>query len=213
MKYILFSHGFGVRKDSKGMFTDIAKAFPAYKPVMFDYNNYDSKTNTTTVLSYKKQAKIIKSQISRINQKDRNAEITIIAHSQGAIVAGLCKTKTSKAVLLAPPTTVSARRSKLRPNRRVLKNGSVMIFKKDGSKILLTTAFMLGLRFTNPLRIYERLALSEPTVIISAKQDEMVNNLNLHKVRSAEVYEIDGDHNFTGQYRKGLIETLSKILT
>ncbi len=213
MKYILFSHGFGVRKDSKGMFTDIAKAFPAYKPVMFDYNKHDSSTNLTTVYSYQKQSKILKSKITSIYKKDNNAEITIIAHSQGAIVAGLCKTKTSKAVLLAPPTTVSARRSKLRPNRRVLKNGSVMIFKKDGSKILLTTTFMFGLRFTNPLRIYERLALRERTIIIAAKQDEMVNNLNLHKVRSAELYEIDGDHNFTGKYRKGLIETLSKILT
>ena len=212
MKYLLFSHGFGVRKDSRGMFPDIAKAFPGYKPIMFDYNNYDRKTNTTKVFSYRKQAKIIKSEISRINKKDDKAEITIIAHSQGAIVAGLCNIKTFKAVLLAPPTTVSARRSKLRPNRKVLKNGSLMIIKKDGSKILLTTAFMLGLRFTKPLRIYERLALREPTVIISAKQDEMVNNLNLHKVRSAELYEIDGDHNFTGQYRKGLIKKLKQII-
>ena len=212
MKYLLFSHGFGVRKDSKGMFPDIAKAFPTYKPVMFDYNNYDSKTNTTKVFSYRKQAKIIKSEISRINKKDDNAEITIIAHSQGAIVAGLCNIKTFKAVLLAPPTTVSARRSKLRPNRKVLNNGSVMIFKKDGSRILLTTSFMLGLKLTNPIKIYEKLALRVPTVIIAAKQDEMINNDNLHKVRSAEVYEIDGDHNFTGEKRKGLIDLIKKII-
>jgi hypothetical protein len=212
MKYLLFSHGFGVQKDSKGMFTDIAKAFPGYKPVMFDYNKYDSDASLTTVYSYRKQAKIIKSQINKILAKDKNAEITIIAHSQGAIVAGLCKTKTSKAVLLAPPTTVSARRSKLRPNRKVNKNGSVMIFKKDGSKILLTTGFMLGLRLTKPLKIYERLALRESTVIIAAKQDEMVKNLNLHKVRSADVYEIDGDHNFTGQHRKDLIKKLKQII-
>ena len=213
MKYLLFSHGFGVQKDSRGMFTDIAKALPCYKPVMFDYNKYDSGTRLTTVYSYRKQAKIFKSQINKILENDKKAEITVIAHSQGSIVAGLCNIKTSRAILLAPPTTVSARRSKLRPNRKVNKNGSVIIYKKDGSKILLTTAFTLGLRFTNPLKIYERLALRESTVIIAAKQDEIVNNANLHKVRSAEVYELDGDHNFTGQYRKGLIETLSKILT
>jgi hypothetical protein len=28
-----------------------------------------------------------------------------------------------------------------------------------------------------------------------------------------KIYEIDGDHNFTGKNRKGLIETLSEILT
>lgn len=213
MKYLLFSHGFGVRKDSNGMFTDIAKKFPEYKPVMFDYNKIEVDDDLTTVYSYRKQSRLLKSQIDKINSLDKDAEITIIAHSQGAIVAGLCNKKTTKAILLAPPTTVSARRSKLRPNRKVRKNGSVMIFKKDGSRILLTTQFMMGLRLTNPLKIYERLALREPTIIVSAKQDEMVKNDSLHKVRSAKVYEINGDHNFTGKDRKGLIETLSKILT
>ena len=213
MKYLLFSHGFGVRKDSNGMFNDIARAFPSYKPVLFDYNKHDRKTNLTTVCSYRKQSKVLKRRLLNIKRSDPRAEITIIAHSQGAIVAGLCKTKTTKAILLAPPSTVSAKRSKLRPNRKVRKNGSVMIFKKDGSRILLTTSFMLGLKLTNPIKIYEKIALRVPTVIIAAKQDEMVNNDNLHKVRSAEVYEIDGDHNFTGENRKGLIETLSKVLS
>ncbi len=212
MKYLLFSHGFGVRKDSNGMFSDIARAFPDYKPVMFDYNKHDSKSNLTTVYSYRKQAKILKNKITNIYRKDPGAIITVVAHSQGAIVAALCNQDTAKAILLAPPSTVSAKRSKLRPNRKVRSNGSVMIFKKDGSRILLTTSFMLGLKLTNPIKIYEKLALREPTVIIAAKQDEMVNNDNLHKVRSAGVYEIDGDHNFTGENRKGLIETLSKIL-
>lgn len=212
MKYLLFSHGFGVRKDSNGMFTEIAEKFTEYEPVMFDYNKIEADGDLSTVYSYRKQSRLLKSQIDNINSLDKDAEITIIAHSQGAIVAGLCNKKTTKAILLAPPTTVSARRSKLRPNRKVRKNGSVMIFKKDGSRILLTTSFMLGLKLTNPIKIYEKLALRVPTVIIAAKQDEMVKNENLHKVRSAKVYEIDGDHNFTGKYRKDLIELIKKNL-
>lgn len=212
MKYILFSHGFGVQKDSNGMFTDIAKSLPEYKPVMFDYNKHDASKNQTTVYSYRKQARLLKSKLASIYKKDKNAEVTIVAHSQGAIVAALCKLKSSKAILLAPPTTVSARRSKLRPNRKINRDGSVTILKKDGSKILLTTAFMLGLKFTNPLGLYEKLALRESTIIITAKQDEMIKNINLHKVRSADVYEIDGDHNFTGNDRKLLVDTIKKVI-
>ncbi len=212
MKYLLFSHGFGVRKDSNGMFSEIAKKFPDYSPIMFDYNKLDESAKLTTVYSYRKQAKLLSMQIDSIYEKDKSAEIMIIAHSQGAIVAALCKQKAAKAILLAPPTSVSAKRSKLRPNRKVRKDGSVIIYKKDGSKILLTTAFMLGLKFTNPLRLYEKLALREPTIIIAAKQDEMIRNDNLHKVRSAKVYEIDGDHNFTGEDRKQLIDAIKKVI-
>ena len=36
---VLFSHGFGVKKDARGMFTDIVQSLGSdYLPVMFDYN-------------------------------------------------------------------------------------------------------------------------------------------------------------------------------
>lgn len=213
MKYLVFSHGFGVSKDSNGMFTDIARSLSEYRPIMFDYNEiYDDK-GLTKVYSYKRQAKLLNTQINKIYKKDPKAEVVVVAHSQGAIVAGLCKQKAAKVILLAPPTTVSARRSKLRPNRRVRKDGSVMIYKKNGSRILLTAGFMWGLKLTNPIKIYDKLASRTPTFIIAAKQDEMVNNTNLSKVISSKVYEIDGDHNFTGENRKRLLEALSGILT
>jgi len=37
---VIFSHGFGVEKDSLGLFSDIAEMFSAHdiKSVLFDYN-------------------------------------------------------------------------------------------------------------------------------------------------------------------------------
>ena len=35
---IIFSHGFGVKADARGMFPEIAAAFPDYESIVFDYN-------------------------------------------------------------------------------------------------------------------------------------------------------------------------------
>jgi hypothetical protein len=35
---IVYSHGFGVRKDDRGLLTDIAKSMPGVDHVLFDYN-------------------------------------------------------------------------------------------------------------------------------------------------------------------------------
>jgi len=213
MKYLLFSHGFGVRKDSKGMFSDIAQAFSGYQAVMFEYNSYSLEGKLMTVPSYRQQARNLSDHIKAIYSFDSDAEIILIAHSQGSIMPGLIKNiKLSKAILLAPPSSVSARRSKQRPNRKLLKSGAVMIFKNDGSQILLSTRFMLGLRTTRPIKLYSQLAKQAPTFIIAAKQDEMVRNSQLSAVTGVKLMSIEGNHNFTGTYRKGLIKAIAKIL-
>lgn len=213
MKYLLYSHGFGVGKDSMGMFIDIAEAFPQYKSVMFDYNKILDGGAKTIVPSYRQQAKELQKQIRSIKQKDPSADISLIAHSQGCIVSGLIDSRgITKAVLLAPPWRVSSKRAKYRPNRKVLKNGAVRITKKNGDIIILTARFVFGLKVVNPLNVYQKLSKAIPTAIIIAKQDDIVDNKDFRIPSSLEVLAIDGDHNFTGKDRKVLIETLSKVL-
>ena len=66
MKYLLFSHGFGVKKDSRGMFTEIAENFPNYTPVMFDYNVINEETNEVTVEPYSKQSELLSAELNSI---------------------------------------------------------------------------------------------------------------------------------------------------
>lgn len=49
MKYLIFSHGFGVKKDGRGLLADIAMAFPDYKSILFNYNQVDEKNSVLTV--------------------------------------------------------------------------------------------------------------------------------------------------------------------
>jgi hypothetical protein len=212
-KFLVFSHGFGVEKDSKGLFSEISKAFPEYKPVLFDYNDIAEDKKITKVASYKKQSIVLDRQLQAIVKRDPDANITVIGHSQGCIIIGLTSNlPIARAILLAPPVNVSARKTKIKPDRVINRDGSVTINRKDGTQIILSLGFIAGLKKTNPLNIYKRLASKVPITIVVARQDELLDDSNFSELDSTQVIKIDGDHNFTGKNRKGLIETLSKIL-
>ena len=212
-KYLVFSHGFGVEKDSRGLFSDISKAFSGYNSILFNYNEITQDKKITKVASYKKQSTILNHQLQAIAKRDSRADITLIGHSQGCIIIGLANNQAvSRAVLLAPPVNVSARKTKIKTDRVINNDGSVTINRKDGTQIILSLGFIVGLKKTNPLKIYKQLASKVPITIVVARQDELLDDSNFSELDSAEVIKIDGDHNFTGKNRKGLMETLSKIL-
>lgn len=213
MKYLLFSHGFGVKKDSRGMFTEIAESFPEYQPVMFDYNIVNDEINEVTVEPYSKQALTLENQITNILEKDKEADITLICHSQGCVVPCLVNgLDVSKAVLLAPPKILGSNMSR---NQNVSKgsDGSIRIPRKDGTITIVTSDFIAELDKTVPVELYNRLSRNIETTIVVAGQDEILKDVDFSELADKiQIIKIDGDHNFTGENRKGLIETLSKIL-
>jgi hypothetical protein len=213
MKYLLFSHGFGVKKDSRGMFTDIASSFPDYKAMMFDYNVVNSSNDEVTVEPYSKQAELLQAQIDRIYSIDSLSEITLIGHSQGCIIPCLIDDlKINSAILLAPPKVVGSNMSR-NQSESGSKDGSIRIPRKDGTTTIVTKAFIDELDKTNPPQLYRKLASQMPTTIVVADQDEILKDRDLSELSDvAKVITISGDHNFNGQYRKGLLETLYNIL-
>ena len=214
MKYLLFSHGFGVKKDSRGMFTEIAENFPNYTPVMFDYNFINEETNEVTVEPYSKQSELLSAELNSIYKSDTDAEITLICHSQGCIIPCLIQDiKIEIAILLAPPKILGSNMSR---NKNAVKteHGEFRIPRKDGTTTIVTKEFVQELDKTFPLEMYSNLSKSTNSFAVIAKQDEIIKDTDLSALADQiKIYEIDGDHNFTGKNRKGLIETLSEILT
>jgi hypothetical protein len=212
-KFLVFSHGFGVKKDSRGMFTEIAEKFPEYKPVMFDYNLINNETDEVTVEPYSKQSELLNAELNSIYKSDTDAEITLICHSQGCIIPCLIKDiKIERAVLLAPPKILG---SNMRRNKNAVKTeqGEFRIPRKDGTTTIVTKEFVEELDKTFPLELYSNLSNSTNSFAVIAKQDEIIRDTDLSALADkVKIYEIDGDHSFTGKNRKGLMETLSKIL-
>lgn len=217
-KYLVFSHGFGVKKDSRGMFTDIAKAFPGYESVMFDYNEINETDNTVTVRSLSEQAKILQIKIQAVQNLGQNPEIYLVSHSQGCVVAALAHlSHIKKTVLLAPPGSVSSARVNehfgKRPGVTIEKDGTIRVPRKDGSTTRITKEFIDGLSKIDAIDLYAKLASKTPTTIIIAKEDEMLRPIDFSSLpKSVDILKIDGDHNFTGKSRAGLIQTLKTIL-
>ena len=82
---IIFSHGFGTRKDDRGLLTDIADGFSETQSILFDYNGVDEKENILTVRPLSQQARMLNEVIGKTRFENENATIDIIGHSQGCL--------------------------------------------------------------------------------------------------------------------------------
>ena len=188
------------------MFTEIAESFPEYQSVMFGYNLVNEETNEVTVEPYSRQAISLENQIGNILKKDEDADITLLCHSQGCIIPCLINgINISRAILLAPPKIVG---SNMRRKQNVSKgsDGSIRIPRKDGTVTIVTTDFIAELDKTVPIELYDRLSRTIETTMVIAKQDEILKDIDFSELADQiKIIEIDGDHNFTGKARKGLI--------
>ncbi len=210
-KTIVCSHGFAVRADSMGMFTDIAAAFPDYEFRMFDY--YDIQPNgDQAVRSLDEQAAILQKQIDDVPE----GEIVLLCHSQGSTVAGLVNlSRVSKAILLAPPVEISRasliNRMRHRKGARLNPRGMSVIPRTNGTTMRIPVEYMDSIEAHDRLTLYRSIAAEVPTTIIRAMDDEILGLTPLEQVEAAALVDIDANHNFTGRGRKLLIDALRGI--
>ena len=106
--YIVYSHGFGVRQDARGMFTELAAALPHTAPLQFDYNIIGADQRTLTVQPIDKQVAILQAQLAAIPAGNT---VDLIAHSQGCIITALALPEgVRRIILLAPPDQLDFQR-------------------------------------------------------------------------------------------------------
>jgi len=211
MKTVLCSHGFGVKADSKGMFTAIAAAFPAIDFRMFDLND-ERPDGDTYVRPLDGMAAELQ---DRIDIAD--GEIILLCHSLGCVVAGLVDTaRVSKIVLLAPPDKIDHERyiARLRSRKgsEIDLSGMSVLPRTDGSTTYLPKEFFASVANADLMELYRKIAADKPTVIIRALQDEMIGLTKIDTIKNARIVDLDTDHNFTGEGRQKLIGVLCNIL-
>jgi len=211
MKTIICSHGFGVRADSRGMFPEIAAAFPDYYFRMFDY--CEVKPNGDTVLRpIEEQAKILQKEIDTVE----GDEITLLCHSMGSVIAGMVDlTKVNKIILLAPPEKMYNRLKqwlKIRPGSHFQDDGTFVLPRSDGSTSYLPPEYIKSLEDKDPMELYQKIANTKPTVIVRATNDEVIGLTNMAQIKNAQHVDIEADHNFAGAARQRLLTTLDPIL-
>lgn len=209
---IICSHGFGVRADGKGLFTDLASDFPEFDFVTFDYNLLHDDGNMQ-VRPLGEQARLLQSRLD----EPYEGKTIILAHSQGCMTAGMADLHhADAAILLAPPQAFSIRnfmqRLAGRPDTTLDPAGMSSVGRADGSKLLIPADYIAGMQASDPMRLYTAIAATIPTTIVRAGDDTTVGATDFSSIPGAQQLDIMADHNFTGAARAGLAELLAPVL-
>lgn len=215
---IIFSHGFGVEKDARGLFSAIAAALPNANPILFDYNIPDRKENTLTVRPLREQATLLLTEIAQSKERFPDTPIDIIAHSLGCIVTALAAPKQiHRTLFLAPPLEIksaSLDRFADRPGSVINLEGLSRLARRDGSFTLVPAEFWRERSAIDPITLFNTFADQTELTILQAEQDEVVGAGDLSRIsEKVQLIALPGDHDFRGDSRQELIEEIKKILT
>ncbi len=213
--YIVYSHGFGVRKDARGLFTNIAASMPDYEHVLFDYNNVDEASNTLTVSPFDEQVRRLMAQLEALDDGEEKI-IDIVAHSQGCIIAALARpTNVRRILLITPPDkSTTERLVKFFGSRE----GSVMnldgesrVPRRDGSTTVIPAAYWTHLQGMGVIDLYNQLPDLAQIKFILANDDEVLGTTQFNEIdKRIEIIRLPGNHDFTGEYRTGIISKIQE---
>lgn len=214
---VIYSHGFGVKKDDRGLLTDIANSLKNVESILFDYNDIDEEKNQLTARPFSEQVEILKKKIADARENNPDAIIDIICHSQGSVIVALAKPEEiRKVILIAPPFSAGiekmVRRFNSRPGTEINMQGISKITRSDGSLTIVPAQYFSERAEVNPKELYEKLSELTELIVINAKQDEVLDENNISDLGKAEIININGNHGFSGDSRKNLLEIIaSKI--
>ena len=212
---VVYSHGFGVRKDDRGLFTDVANALPKAEHIMFDYNVIDKQANTLTVSPLQAQVQKLREQLDKL---PADAVVDIVAHSQGCVVTALAKPKSVRQIIcLAPPDNVDVDRLiSFFGNREgsvVDLDGQSRIPRRDGSTTIIPATYWQSLKGLDVIRLYNRLPDLAKVKFYIADDDEVLGMSNFDKTdERIELLQMAGNHDFNGEYRDDLVKAISAVL-
>ena len=202
---VVYSHGFGVRKDDRGLFTDIANTIPEVRHVMFDYNLIDEQANVLTVSPLQIQAQKLNNQLREIED---DSIIDIVAHSQGCVTAALAQPKGVRRIFfLAPPDNVEVDRLinifGEREGSVIDLGGESRIPRRDNSTTIIPAAYWQGLADIDPMQLYGNLLQLTDVRFFVAKDDEVLGATDFSRISEHfKLIQLQSSHDFTGKARE-----------
>ena len=217
---IIFSHGFGVQRDSRGLFTELAKMLSAHQieSLLFDYNEVNHDTKEVTVRPFSEQTKLLQTTINETRQRNPDAMIDLLTHSQGLVMAASAKLDGIRRVISLAPffhTDIHSvlERHKQNPSSEINFTGTSRRVRTDGTTTIIPASYWSERFSTDIYELYNKLALTVPLTIVNAGEDEIMDSVNLSKVFNAYILNIHGNHDFTGESRKKLVEVVEEIVS
>ena len=216
MKKILFIHGFGVMKDARGMFTDLADSLhdDGYESILIDLNDTDEAGNLV-VSDFSEQVRRVR---EVWDKERRNCDLRIVAHSQGCIIAALADLPDiSKTILLTPPTESSGEeildyfRSK--PATEINLAGFSKLARSDGSFTIVPASYWIEKDSVDTTGLYQKFTEQNSVEVVRATNDEVISNVGMPAAfPGIAIRDIATTHNFENQGRAELVSLVKELL-
>ncbi|OGK29521.1 hypothetical protein A3B02_02240 [Candidatus Roizmanbacteria bacterium RIFCSPLOWO2_01_FULL_42_14] len=220
-KVVVLSHGFGVFRDSRGMYTELAERLGQDRlVVLFDYVDVD-EAGDTTVRPLTEQSAMLNAVLRHVRETYNVKELSIVAHSQGCLVVGLSNPdNVDKVVLNASPMAApsQARMQETfgsREGTHIVSDGISTIKRSDGKLTYIPPEFWAETAGIHPIELYARLAERTNVYIVQAMQDHVLPNQDYSALRDIEgitYIELDGNHDFAGDAREGWLNLMVQLI-
>lgn len=217
MTNIVGAHGFGVQKDDRGLFPDIAAVCLGHTFHMVDLNDVDSPTGNLVTPPLDIQAERLVNFCKALPKFPK----IIVAHSMGCLVACLAEHMSgmpfNHMVFITPPVDVNLDRTivafKDRPGSVIDVNGTSILMRRDGTKTIVPPEFWVSKQQHDPQTLYAGLECNRVDFVI-ARQDEVLGDGAFADLpKHVQVHMLDGDHNFSSPNRAGFLAYIAQILT
>ena len=215
---IIFSHGFGGRKDGRGLLANIAEELSETQSVLFDYNEVNETTNTIITRLLSLQAKMLDEVVRKVRIENPEAIVDVIAHSQGCLAMGIAKPDgVRKTIFIAPPLDNDIKRFinifRERPGTEINLSGISKLVRRDGTTTIFPAEFWEEFKQFKPAPLYNKLASQTELIIINANKDEVLGKTNTNDLdKKIEIINMDGNHQFSGEAREFLLEKIKTII-
>jgi hypothetical protein len=216
---VIFSHGFGVRKDDRGLFTAIARVVPDAESILFHYNPINDSSNTLTAKPLNEQVHKLRKVINTARVEHPGATIDLVCHSQGCVVAAMLKPRgIRKIIMLTPPDEVSeavvARQLSSLSETPIDVTVRTRLPRADGSTTVVHPEYWQSLAGIEPVKLYNRLSKFTILRIMNARNDDVLGPVSFEELDPGiSCVTLDGGHNFDDdESRKRILYILQKEL-
>lgn len=219
---VLLVHGFGVDRNSRGMFSQLGETLQdSFVVVRFDLTTKSESAGVNQAHPLRQQAQMLQKVLDFVRSELEIPVIHIVAHSQGGLVVSLlAPPDVEKIILVATPTiagyTRSLRRFHARPGSVIDESGISRLARSDGSFTVVNAAFWHDLKTIKPLELFRSIAQHSRVWYVAARQDEVLVGEDQSQVKAIPgltYLELEADHNFTGMARLPWIKMIEAILS
>jgi hypothetical protein len=220
---VIFSHGFGTKKDDMGLFaggSGISDALnrEGIETILFDYNTFNPVDNSMIITPLDQQVRVLKKVVEETIQNNPGAVIDIIGHSQGCLAPAILLAKNIRRfVCIAPSLDTNNQRMvdffMKRPNTKIDFDGDSSIERSDGTLSIIPSQYWKDRDKAEPIQAYNEFSKLTKIVIIKANQDKTLGDLDTTGLSNDIVLtSLDGDHNFNGEDRVNLVNKVKEII-